>query len=742
MRTASWEAWGLTDVNMQRIEQLAKSYGVIGEYSDWAGNPVTVSTEKILPVLSALGLEFGNATDLNRRLKEVEMADWEHVLPPVVVMHKGADFNLLVHIPLSKLKAKLTLDVVQEDGVVRQLVFTRSAGTLKEVSRKKVGRSNRVRLLITLPSDLPDGYHQLKITGRVSGECSLIVAPETCYEPQSLMEGNKIWGSSLQLYTLNSERNWGMGDFTDLKETVQALAARGADIVGLNPIHALYPAGPEHCSPYSPSSRNYLNPLYIDVEAVQEYADCEGVSELVSTKEFIENLEAVRSLKLVDYKRVSKLKMMVLEELFIDFCDAHLNKESERAKRFRSFCREHGEGLERQALYDTLFEMNLEKDAGAWGWGNWPKELQNPESPEVKALSKACQRRITFYLYLQWLADMQLQEAQEAAKDSGMAVGLYRDLAVGVDRNGADTWSDPDVYCLDASVGAPPDGVAPQGQNWGLPPFNPVELKKRGYQPFIEMVRSNMNHCGALRIDHVMGLFRLWWCPNGKTADYGCYVRYPLKDLLGIIKLESQRNKSLVFGEDLGTVPDEIAESLPPARFYSNTVGLFEKEEGERFTSPAAYRSKTLACLSNHDIPTLAAWWDCLDLEMRLELGIYNEEQVRQGKVGRHEEKVALLNTLSDIGELPTGVDPDRIDTLAYTPEIMERLHYYLMHSNALISVIQLEDCLMMDTPVNIPGTTTEYPNWRRRLTGNVKELLEGDRMQAFLDNVNVIRSA
>ena len=340
------------------------------------------------------------------------------------------------------------------------------------------------------------------------------------------------------------------------------------------------------------------------------------------------------------------------------------------------------------------------------------------------------------------MADGQLEDVQQAAQQSGMMVGLYRDLAVGVDSGGADVWSDRELYCLDASVGAPPDGVAPQGQNWGLPPFNPEALKASAYQPFIEMVRANMDHCGALRIDHVMGLLRLWWCPNGKTADFGCYVRYPLQDLLGIIKLESQRHQSLVFGEDLGTVPEEISESLPPAKFYSNTVGLFEKLEEDRFTAPVDYPGRTLACMSNHDIPTLNAWWNCLDLDLWRELGTYDEERCEREKNERHAAKVALLNTLADIGELPPGMDPERMETMAFSRELMERLHYYLVRSNALITVIQLEDCMMLDMPVNVPGTCEEYPNWRRRLTSDVADLAQQQGMEQFLKNVNIIRGA
>lgn len=731
---------------LELIEKLAESVGMSGEYNDWSGRPVQVPAEKKIPLLKAMGFKLGSEEIIAEQLEQAERKRWSAVLPAVVVLHAGRTFEVEAHLQASRIRKTLKVDIRLENGKRRSLVLSATAGGFRETARKKIGRRNQVRLQIQLPEDLPHGYHRLAIRGKEAGkdagECPLIIAPEACYEPKPLADGQKIWGSSIQLYTLRSERNWGMGDFTDLKNAVVALAQRGAHIVGLNPIHALYPAGPEHCSPYSPSSRNYLNPLYIDVEAVDEFEHCDAARAVMAEPGFQEALARNRSADYVDYPGVARLKIKVLEALYGTFVIRHLNAKTARAKQFKAFCRKRGVSLERQSLYDTLFEYHLEQDRHAWGWQHWPEALQAPDSKAARAFAKGNKERVRFYTWLQWLADCQLEAAQCAAREAGMMVGLYRDLAVGADSGGADVWADRHLYCLEASVGAPPDGVAPQGQNWGLPPFNPRSLRECAYRPFIEMVRSNMSHCGALRIDHVMGLLRLWWCPNGKTADDGCYVRYPLDDLLGIIKLESQRHQSLVFGEDLGTVPDEIAEALPPARFYSNTVGLFEKLETDRFTAPIDFKSKTLACLSNHDIPTLLAWWNCLDLDLRHELGIYDEARCQREKQERHEAKVALLKTLADIGELPPGMDPERIETMAYSRELMERLHYYLMRSEAQISVIQLEDCLMLDTPVNVPGTCEEYPNWRRRLTADACDLLQQDSMQWFLDNVNIIRAA
>ncbi|MFK0571488.1 4-alpha-glucanotransferase [Endozoicomonas sp.] len=738
--------------DIQRIERLAECYGLSGEYNDWAGNPVKVPVEKMIPMLKAMGLKLDSDKLLDEQIEQVEKRRWASVLPAVAVLHKGRHFELEVHLPVSKLKSTIKLHLTLENGKDRLLELSGKEGQYQELTRKKLGRTTVVRLNAFLPDDLPEGYHRLQLLagknkksdkrGKGVETCFLIIAPETCYEPQALADGQKIWGSAIQLYTLRSARNWGMGDFTDLKEAVKALAAKGANIVGLNPIHALYPAGPQHCSPYSPSSRNFLNPLYIDIEAVAEFECSDKARQLMDNPEFQRKLAEARFASYVDYPKVAELKMAVLESLYETFVSREVSAKTCRSRQFKQFCKARGESLERQARYDVLFEYHLKQDVEAWGWHHWPAALQNPYSKETTAFIRAHKERVRFYTWLQWVADCQLEDAQQAAEQAGMLVGLYRDLAVGVDRGGADVWSDRNLYCLDASVGAPPDGAAPRGQNWGLPPFNPQALADSAYQPFIEMVRANMDHCGALRIDHVMGLFRLWWCPNGMTADHGCYVRYPLQDLLGIIKLESQRHQSLVFGEDLGTVPEEISESLPPAKFYSNTVGLFEKSASDRFTAPADYPGRTLACLSNHDIPTLNGWWNCLDLDLWRELGTYDEARCEREKNERHVTKVALLKTLADIGELPPGMDPERMETMAFSRELEERLHYYLVRSNALITVIQLEDCLMLDTPVNVPGTCDEYPNWRRRLTGDISELVQQGYMERFLEDVNIIRNA
>ena len=625
--------------------------------------------------------------------------------------------------------------------MAKTLPLTLKASELATESVTTIDDTEYHQLIWHLPDDLAPGYHQLSLRERsLNLESLVIVAPATCYEPESLARGRKIWGSSVQLYTIRTEHDWGMGDFSSLKYLATELASQGADIVGLNPIHALYSANPHHCSPYSPSSRNFINPLYLDITTIPDFAESEEAQKRFEDKGFQELLAQARAEEYVDYGLVAHLKYEFLELLFDSFSNQHLNTQSDRAREFRKYCDSRGDSLKRYALYEAVYAHYKAIDFNNWGWPCWESLFQQNDSNAVKEFADQNQGRLDYYMYLQWLSEQQLADAQKAAIDAGMLVGIYRDLAVGVDSGGADVWSDPDTYCLKAGAGAPPDAVAPQGQNWGLPPFNPDTLKQQKYAPFIEMVRANMSHCGALRIDHVMGLLRLWWCPRGKTADYGAYVYYPLKDMLGIIKLESVRHHCLVFGEDLGTVPPEIEQALPPARFYSNEVVLFECL-GDYFTAAEAFKEVALTCISNHDIPTFKAWWECLDLDLRQQLGIYDRDKTESEKVNRHKEKAALLRTLIEAGEAPWGMNPDNINTMTFSRDLFEKLHYFLARTASRIVSIQLEDILEVESPVNIPGTSDEYPNWRRKLPRDLQDIFVSNENQAFFQNISIIRA-
>ncbi|KEQ14774.1 hypothetical protein GZ77_10825 [Endozoicomonas montiporae] len=722
----------------QLINQLAGLCGISSEYLDSEGLPVTIAPENKIPPLEAMGFNVSSKESIKKAIKQKSDEKWNQSIPAVVVLHQNKPFAIEIRLPEKKLPEQFEITVTLEYGEIR--MFKRDLNELTVVESAKVGKNNKVCLSLPLPADLPLGYHHLNIEG-IASACSLIVAPETCYEPEALMSGGKIWGSGIQLYSVRSENNWGMGDYRDLNDMVSQLADNGADFVGLNPVHALYADNPLHCSPYSPSSRTYSNVLYINPELVPEFSECELTRQLFAKDDFQMHLAEARQQDYVDYETVATLKFEVLETLYDYFCKVHLKQNTERANAFHAFCQDNGESLRQFATFDALFEHFRKQDIMSWGWPCWPEAYQTPDTKEVKAFVKKNEKRIRYFEFLQWLASEQFAAAQKTATEKGMMVGVYRDLAVGVDRGGADTWSNPSLYCLDASTGAPPDALGPQGQNWGLPPFNPLVLQEQRYEPFIRMIRNNMRDCGALRIDHAMGLFRLWWCPNGKSAAYGAYVHYPLQDLLGIIKLESRRLNCLVFGEDLGTVPKEIEAALPPARLYSSLNGI-HLQEGDRYPMPSSFKPRAMANLTCHDTPPLRGWWEEKDLDLANTLGIFDDERTHQERLDREYTRKAVINTLAMIGELPSGINPYDEKSPGFSRELMERFTYYLALAESQITNVQLEDCMMIDTSVNVPGTSEEYPNWRRRLTVNLGEFFSDQENRRFFHNISQCRQA
>lgn len=730
----------------QLIDRLGDLCGMASGYQDWDGTLVAIDTENKIPLLAAMGYDVSSNAALKKAIAATQLKLWESPLSPVTVVHQGQSFSFELRCPRSKRPSSVELLITLENG--DQVIHHADLAMAVLSETVKLERKEYIALKVSVPQYLPLGYHTLAVQGKgLTAEAGLIVVPEVCYEPEAMKQGAKIWGSGIQLYTVRSERNWGMGDLTDLGDLAAGLGKQGADFVGLNPVHALYPSNPLHCSPYSPSTRLFDNVLYIDPEQVAEYTDSAAAREMVAKHG--ELIDQLHSTDFVEYDKVAPFKMSVLELLFNEFAEQHLDKGTDRDLAYTAFCQSRGERLDQFALFETLFEHFRKSDINSWGWRCWPEAYQTPDSDEVRAFAKAHQARITFFKYLQWLMDEQLHAAHIKAKDAGMLVGLYRDLAVGVDSNGADVWADRNLFVLEASTGAPPDGLGPMGQDWGLPPFNPVVLKEERYQPFVELIRNNMRNCGALRIDHAMGLFRLWWCPNGSTensderkgARYGCYVHYPLQDLLGIIKLESHRQQCLVFGEDLGVVPQEITDSLPPARMYGSVMGIFQQNE-DRYTAPDEYREKALAMLVCHDTPTLKGWWDGRDIDLMASLGFYSEERAAADHDAREQTRKAVLATLADLGEFPEGVDLEGDTAPVFSREIMEKFSYYLALSASQIAAFQLEDVMMIDSPVNVPGTSSEYPNWRRRLPRSIVEMLASKENRQFFANLGGCRKA
>ncbi len=715
------------------LKQVAEMAKIADSYVSAWGSPAKVEDETILRLLASLGYDTTNDETL---LKSAEKKHKKEVIEPVLVVKDEDAVEVELHLGVSARESDFSWRLETEQGEV-----------LEGYLQSQIVRDERAEggpLVFSLPSDLPWGYHKLYLERKrrkAPYEMTLIRTPRACFKQSAIDHGKKLWGPSVQLYTLRTQHNWGIGDFGDLKQLVADIAARGGDFVGLNPIHSLFPANPEGASPYSPSSRRWLNILYIDVSSVAEFALSADAQQMVGSSDFQARLQKARDSHWVNYTEVADLKMSVLPLLFEEFKSRHLDKQSERARLFLDFVEEGGESLLHQAAFDAIHAELHAEDSSVWGWPVFPEKYRRFENSATQKFIVDNRDKVQLYMYLQWIADVQINEAQALAEEKGMAVGLYRDLAVGVADSGSETWADNGNLVMDASIGAPPDILGPLGQNWGLPPLNPQVLQATSYDAYIKLLRANMKHCGSLRIDHVLGLLRLWWIPKGENATKGAYIYYPVEDMLAILALESHRHQCSVIGEDLGTVPDEIVEILREAGVHSYKVFFFETAEDGGFISPAHYADQSMSALCTHDMPTLRGFWHCDDLKMGSEIGLYPDKEQLDGLFDdRLECKQGILDSVAWHGYLPEGVgrDASLVPMDAYLSEALQ-LHV-AAGASTLLSV-QLEDWLEMDKPVNIPGTVNEYPNWRRKLSMNLEEIFTQEGVNRIAKRLTEVRA-
>lgn len=726
--------------NYELSSKVAHLRNISNRFVDYRGNEAEVAFENIEMILRAMGYDLDDDERLGHDAAQLDTHQWRELLEPITVLSPLRDYwGVNVYVTTHDLMKPSHWTIELENGGTLDGLF--NLDMLEQTGDYWIDGTQHVRRLLTLPKDIELGYHTIRVSvGDIERSSPLIVTPKTSFQPEPMVNGDKIWGTAIQLYTLRSDNNWGMGDFSDLAQLIKDMAAQGADVIGLNPIHSLYPISPDHNSPYSPSNRSFLNILYTDITAVPEFSESAALKRKVASKKFAATVEHLRATDDVEYSGVSALKHECFSVLYNVFKNNHLKKKTARAQAFFDFVEQQGEPLLQHSLFEALLAHFKALDINAWGWPVWPEAYQDQNSAEVQTFKLENEEAIQYWQYLQFITDEQLQRVDQLAKNLGMKIGLYRDLAVGADRGGAEIWSNKESFCLDASVGAPPDALGPNGQNWGLPPLDPVQLKNKGYATFITLLRNNMRACGALRIDHAMALLRLWWCPPGKTAAYGTYVYYDMFDMLGILNLESQRNRCLVIAEDLGTVPDAVMESFPEAELYSNKVFYFEIGD-HGCTEPEAYASKALAIVCNHDMPTVKAFWNKSDLDLRWQLGMFGTEaDFLAEQAVREKAKQQILNLLQKHNRLPENISPDASQLSEMTQELCLAIHEQLAVTNSQIIAVQLEDMMLINKPVNIPGTSSEYPNWRRKLDVKSSELFERPEITEFCSKLNQLR--
>lgn len=709
--------------NGASLERLTELAGIETEYWDIWGNHHPVSDAGKRRILAALGLPSGDDGQIATSADRLLGLAWRRWLPPVVVAYENEPVELPLSLPADRADWPVVLQLTTEAGESAEVIFRPAEAAV--VARHGIDGREVRRYHVPLAQDLPCGYHTVRAEARPEDAAQLIVAPRRCWLPEEIAEGGRIWGISAQLYSLQRPGNWGIGDFTDLRQLVDAAADLGASVVGLNPLHALFLARPEEASPYSPSSRLFLNPLYIDVEAIEEFTSCAEAQALLQTHE--SELCACREGGIVDYQRIKPIKLAVLEKVYACFARGETATAGGRPADFARFRAEHGEALRRFALFEALCEGFDGKP-----WQEWPEGFRHPDHPGVAEFARTHAARVEFFEFLQWQADRQLAAAQNRAQQRGLSVGIYRDLAVGADRSGADAWSDQEVIVQDAKVGCPPDPFNMLGQDWGIPPLHPLAMRAQRYAPFIAMLRANMRHAGGLRIDHVMGLMHLFWIPCDGTPADGAYVQYPFEEMLAILALESQRHHCLIVGEDLGTVPEGFREKMAAANVLSYRVLYFEKD-GDRFREPDEYPDLALACVTTHDLATLEGFWRGADIDLKQRLALYPSDDAEQGERGaRLHDRWLLLQALRRQGLLPNGLDPDDIDGHPMSPQLIAALHAFLARSPASILLVQIDDLMREQEQINLPGTVFERPNWRRRLSMRVDELPDAPVVKAL----------
>jgi 4-alpha-glucanotransferase len=723
-------------VNMALIERMAQLCGIGDAYHNYRGELQHFSLETKAGILSAMGCIVDDSNALAAEIAQVEAARWRKFLPAVATT-RSARIGFEINVTAREFGGTILWRVHLEDGT--RLQGAVSSANCAEVWRGEVAGSWITRRRFELAVDLPPGYHEFeaKVSGGAPDHCLLIVSPPKCFEPAAIAAGRRLWGIAVQLYTLRSQVNWGIGDFRDLEMLIRWMASCGAGFVGVNPLHALAPADPARASPYSASSRHFLNVLYIAVPAVPEFEHCLAARARVADPEFSHRLHGLRAQQLVDYRGVAEMKFEILALLYQDFRARHLAKRSERGREFLEFVAARGLPLQLHARFDALDRHFRAAHGSASGWMSWPQEYRDVNGGAATRFALEHPAEVEFYAYLQWLAHEQLLRAQVLTRELGMPIGLYGDYAVGANPSGSETWVDQASYCLGAEIGAPPDPLALKGQGWGIPPPDPAVLQAQRLRGFIQLIRDNMRYYGALRLDHVMSLCRLWWVPAGCAATAGAYVHYPLQQLLTVLSLESARNSCLVVGEDLGVVPEEMRQAMPEFGLYHYKVLLFEKVSG-RFRRPDEFVRRALAAVTTHDLPTLRSYWEARDIELRHLLNLFPSVEIENDVVReRDHDRDMLLIALREQGINPAHpsapLEP-------YTEELGQALHLYLARSSTALVALQIEDLLGMTDPVNVPGTFAEYPNWQRKVTASIEDMAASSDLQARLAEINRAR--
>lgn len=759
------------------INELAELCGIVPEYWDIFGKKHRTPHKTKKAILRAMKLDIDSAEDIVKEINNRKRTSWQNVTEPVHIKSVNDELvTIHVYIPLNKgeeAELEISWSIEQEDtpkspltplyqrGVEddfkessggfsdKEYIFTLSGHDLTVLEERWIDDRRYIKAELSDTTQRNIGYYRIDIECRhakhifpgeknlVQKQSRLIITPDTCYIPSELEKG-RTWGLSVNLYALRSNENWGIGDFSDLKRIVQWTGHLKGGFVGINPLHILPNTKPYGISPYSPISRLYKNFIYLDVTHVPEVVDSEDIQNVITSERFSKALHNLRTADLIDYEKAASLKEKILRMAFDNFYKTHYTGDTERSREFKQFISDQGTSLESFAMFMALYEQ-MKKSKDIYTWQEWDESYHTVSNKAVLGFREDNKKEVLYYQYVQWLIDKQLEHVFHETKSQEMPVGLYYDLAIGSIGGGSDAWSFHDVIAVDADVGAPPDEFSPNGQNWGFPPLNPEKLRESAYELFIHTMRNNMQYGGALRIDHALGLFRLFWIPHGMSPKEGTYVNLPAEDLLRIIALESVRNKTVVIAEDLGTIGENMRETLEKFHMLSYRLFYFERNYPDpSFSSPEKYPELALCAITTHDLPTIHGYWVGQDFKVKQQLDMFpNDKLLRKQLKERERDKALILSTLKTQGILPHGLpsEPGKIPHM--TAELCLAIYHYLAFTPCKLLLVSLDDIIGTINQQNMPGTLDEHPNWMQKTPLTLDELVKDNR---FIDLAEMLR--
>ena len=719
---------------LSQVRALSDHFGLASSYVDGVGVKRTLSSESLVSILTAMGV----TTDAREHgLESCHERSWGQLVQDGVVITEGTRRpSLLISIPLGPHQLEdVRISWTLTDETHKKLPFFYFGKDCQVIEQKVFDHVTYVRILLPLHVSLVLGYYDLSLSVEIdqeilAGSTFLIVAPRQCYMPR---RPSQSFGVSVQLYNLHSTQNWGIGDFRDLRGLLRwARKDLRAATIGVSPLHDTT-AGVH--SPYSPSSRLFFNPLYLDLEAIPEFRSTPVIQRQFRSKRFQKKLQGLRLSRLVQYKQVRSLKMDMLERLFCAFQRQHVRPQTARFRTFRRYCVTQHEYLEPYCLFQVLSEQ-----FGTSAWRQWPMAYHHPHTDDVQSCLQTSQDRIRFFQYVQWQCEQQLSGLDRMAKRLNLPYKLYHDLPVGVHPDGVDAWIFQDELATGITLGAPPDNINLQGQNWGLMAPVPWRMRSAGYRFFIETIRRNMQYAGMIRIDHALGLFRLFIIPEGQTGEAGTYVKTQVDELLAIVALESVRHQVMVIGEDLGAVTPEIRARLAKAGILSYRLMPFEKTPTGKFRTPKQYPKQAMVSFDTHDLPTLKGYWAGRDIEIKTQANLYQtEQQIEQEWKIRMQDRLAFLKALVNERLLPkqalSQIPSQAPDSFIYGA------YAYLARTPCRMLMITLEDLLGELEAPNLPGASEDaYPSWQLRLGQSFQSFRRDPRILLMVESIPVIR--